>query len=393
MLEHTLNNGSSSTKYIAITGVSFSVYRLRNTRVLIPGFEEIYRKRCIYTCNAMDNGCVLECIYIANHMDEYTSFKGCVKQIVHRIKQQYQDLFGSPLPKPFNGIEMINTLEFAAKKYNLTFIIYTYSNSKYEQFLIIHKESTSRIINLLLLSKNDQQHLMFIKDVEILTRLHICPKCHSYTLSAATHGGYKKDRFDAHVEKCDGKFHSKLTLQPVSKPYLPHIFKNPLYAYLLAHGRASEYKVLTNCMTYDFETVLKVVNQKFGSGSNWDGQLIPSTVAFTVKGNSIYSKSMVRAVSCEESPNESKTLKTSVEEFINLWLNEMFNSAIEIYDIQQDYYKSLNLPEYLKRQLINKLDEDEEEDEEEEEKKKPVRKPVVKVLGFNSRKFDTNLFV
>jgi hypothetical protein len=67
------------------------------------------------------------------------------------------------------------------------------------------------------------------------------------------------------------------------------------------------------------------------------------------------------------------------ETFINNWLNALFNDAKEIYNHQCMYYDKLDLPQYV----LNKLSFD----------KSNKYNISVKVIGFNSKKFDINIFV
>jgi hypothetical protein len=76
---------------------------------------------------------------------------------------------------------------------------------------------------------------MYIKDIQNYTKLHICPKC-GYIPPAIDHGSYNKDRFKEHVENCDGKLKRKLCLDEQSVPFIPHIQKNPVFAYLFANN-------------------------------------------------------------------------------------------------------------------------------------------------------------
>jgi hypothetical protein len=67
------------------------------------------------------------------------------------------------------------------------------------------------------------------------------------------------------------------------------------------------------------------------------------------------------------------------ETFINTWLNMLFNDAQQIFERQAAYYDSLNLPDYI----LNKISFD----------KNNKYNTSVKVIGFNSKKFDMNIFV
>jgi hypothetical protein len=66
------------------------------------------------------------------------------------------------------------------------------------------------IHNLLMISgcdenNNNQIHVMYIKDIQKYTKLHICPKC-GYIPPAVEHGSYNKSRFEEHVNNCEKNY-------------------------------------------------------------------------------------------------------------------------------------------------------------------------------------------
>jgi hypothetical protein len=67
------------------------------------------------------------------------------------------------------------------------------------------------------------------------------------------------------------------------------------------------------------------------------------------------------------------------EEFINNWLNSLFGDAEKILNYQNSYYNSLFLPQYV----LNKIGFN----------KNNKYNISVKVVGFNSKKFDVNTFL
>jgi hypothetical protein len=87
--------------------------------------------------------------------------------------------------------------------------------------------------------KNQVVHVVYIKDIQKYTNLHICPKC-GYIPPATHHESYNKERFEERVENCEGKIKRSLSLNEQSIPFIPHIQKNPVYSYLLVHNRRSE---------------------------------------------------------------------------------------------------------------------------------------------------------
>jgi hypothetical protein len=97
-----------------------------------------------------------------------------------------------------------------------------------------------------------------------------------------------------------------------------------------------------------------------------------------------YAQQLPLSVAYYVNNNDEKTTRfmyrgaASNETFINMWLNMLFNNAKQIFQKQVAYYDSLNLPEYI----LNKISFD-----------KNKYNISVKVIGFNSKKFDINIFV
>jgi hypothetical protein len=95
-------------------------------------------------------------------------------------------------------------------------------------------------------SKNEAEniivHVMYIKDIQKYTKLHICHKC-GYIPPASNGGCYHKERFEEHVENCNGNLVRKLRLNEQSVPFIPHIQKNPVFAYLLVSNRKNDYEI------------------------------------------------------------------------------------------------------------------------------------------------------
>jgi hypothetical protein len=53
-------------------------------------------------------------------------------------------------------------------------------------------------------SNNTITHVMYIKNIQKYTKLHICPKC-GYIHPPTDHGSYHKERFEEHIQNCEGK--------------------------------------------------------------------------------------------------------------------------------------------------------------------------------------------
>jgi hypothetical protein len=186
---------SSSTKYVAITGLTLKVFRMRHTGVaeLIHGFEDLYGKhsKAIYTCASCQNCCVLEAIFIARKPDEYRSLKGNPRSILARMLGQYYDLFGKCMPMPFAGVDAASTLLMAAKKYNFSFSLFKrdpkFADDDATPPIVFQDAITPpdpptppKHFDLLCCGNEGKQHVMFIKNLDDLAHFHICPHCKIY---------------------------------------------------------------------------------------------------------------------------------------------------------------------------------------------------------------------
>jgi hypothetical protein len=225
---------SSSTKYVAITSLTLKVFRMRHTGVadLIHGFKDPYNRsnKAIYTCASCQNCCVLEAIFIARKPDEYRSLKGNPRQILARMLGQYYDLFEKPMTLPFAGVDAASTLLMVAKKYNFSFSLFKrepkFADDDTTPPVVFQDAITPpdlptppKHFNLLCCSSEVKQHVMFIKSIDDLAHFHICPHCKIYLLTRSSYN-HHKERFNAHVAKCDGKFHPrpKLELYNITLP-------------------------------------------------------------------------------------------------------------------------------------------------------------------------------
>jgi 5'(3')-deoxyribonucleotidase len=125
------------------------------------------------------------------------------------------------MPKNFKGVEVMSTLQKAVEKYNFTFTIFTRdpklnvndtpAYAHYETLLHPNPEVKTQHFNLLLCSNKGLQHIMYIKDLKALTSIHLCHKCKTYLLTKNSFNRHR-DRFYAHADKCDGRFHPKIRL-------------------------------------------------------------------------------------------------------------------------------------------------------------------------------------
>jgi hypothetical protein len=251
-------------------------------------------------------------ICIAVYLEQFKKLRGNVKDITSKLKKFYNELFNISFTVNFDGLNIVKTLEQAAKKYIIKFIIY--NNRLYHLNTIGTSEN---IHNLLMISGPDEKnannnnsnnissnntnvitHVMYIKDIQKYTKLHICPKC-GYT-SPTHNNSYHKDRFEEHENSCDGKILRSICLNEQYIPFIPHIQKNPVYAYLLAHNRSNEYRVIQEYIIYDFETVMKKDTHKISDKTSSYAQQLLLSVGYYIN-NSKTTKFMYR---CEKTNEE-----------------------------------------------------------------------------------------
>lgn len=132
----------------------------------------------------------------------------------------------------FKGLTM-EQIEKLAKKHHLNIDIYEYITTESNNYYDISEQwffDKSYPTHSALLYTNDHViHIIYVKEPENLTQIHICLKCHSYTFQCPKN----LFRFESHVKHCDGIF--KKNFIPNKEPllYCPHILNNPVYEYCL----------------------------------------------------------------------------------------------------------------------------------------------------------------
>ena len=127
-------------------------------------------------------------------------------------------------------------------------------------------------------------HIAVITDVEGLTGLRICPHCKSYCFNPRKQKN--KKRFEQHVKECEangGKLTQEVSLPYTQQPYAPHIQKQPVFRYLLAHDQVEKFRPTQYYITYDFETLEDPINEEITQQTTLDANLKPFMVSSTVK--------------------------------------------------------------------------------------------------------------
>ena len=379
-IESNLNSyetSTSSTKLTIVGSVSFTVSRMRKVTGHIKDLpEEFIKNDFIISDNEDDKLCFyrflaicLSDIIIVNNVEIHklanTQKYDCAKRtkVAKKILLKEHNIeYNTKIPKQglkilkeFKGVTM-EQMEELAKKHHLNINIYEFTktdNSSYydlsEQWFFDKSYPTH---SALLFSKDQIIHIMYIKNPEKLTQIHICPKCHSYT----HRGNSQINRFESHVKHCDGVFKKNFIPNKEPLPFCPHILNNPVYEYCLAYDL--EWKPNIYYMTYDFETMEQSVNKSISDSTVINSRLIPLSVASCVK---LSSGLITKHFSLRES-----------EEFIPEWISWLFEQSMEVLNDKIVYDKS-----FLPADKIYDID---------------TNIYTITVFGFNSSRFDSNLF-
>ena len=363
---HNYQVSESPTKLIYVTSVMFKVHKLRKTNGKIANLPiEFIKSKYVITDNEDDKLCWYRFLAVClnpklantktfNIRDRTAAAKELLCK-EHGI--EYLDNANRPteaakkLLSEFDGVTQEYMMECALNKYKININIYQYDlNTKIydiqEQWHINQEDPFSA----LLFTNNKTIHIMYIKNPEALTRVMVCPKCRWFTLSKDW--SHSNQRMEKHIAKCDGKFRKAFVAEKCSKPYCPHILGNPVYAYCLAYGL--QFKPQQYHMTYDFETMEKLIGKECGSSTTVDSQLVPLSVSCCVKS--------ARGVCV-------KHWDVRENEFIAKWIEWMFSQAIGVVEDKKMFYNEMGVDEKIVRDMN-----------------------TVTVFGFNSARFDSNLF-
>lgn len=240
-------------------------------------------------------------------------------------------------------------------------------------------------VNILLTqSPSGKLHADRITDVETLTGYRVCPYCKEEVYSIRDDPERKhQSRFLKHCEKCkenNGRLIQDVQLNKTQQPYAPHITKQKIYQWLLAHNLQEHFRPTRYYITFDFETLETNEELQLSECATLNAYLKPFMVSSTVKTDTALCASGLRpSVSGlkETVPARTRTFTknfclASSESFISDWIEWLFDVAPEIvkanvkqYDIHNEQFHDLLNEEFN----------------------------TVNVIGFNSGKFDLNLIL
>ena len=257
----------------------------------------------------------------------------------------------------YKGFNIAAEMEKFTKHFKVSVHIIEYEPDRKVYYIskeYMNEEAKLQLYVLLItLPESNEVHAMRVSDPERLMNIKICPKCNSFCISCdSKNRNSSRDlkKFQKHVEKCDGSMQKKLQLDREAKPYVPHILNNKTYEYLLANDRIDEFKPTRFYMTYDFETMEDKTFTYSTESTEIKASLVPLSVATSVK-----------------LPNDMiKTIYYDLrdgDDFIVKWIQELFNIAPQV--VAANKYQDSKIP----------FDD------------------TVTVLGYNSARFDINLFI
>ena len=349
---------SSKWQLICIHRLEFRVYRLRNIGKGLVGLEEFIKSRFIYVPTSDDYFCWDYCyqlhlmsqrkdpirynvIYKAGRRNAY---KRIYNKEPNTNSHEYRDFI-----KNYKGLNLSTDIENYCKFYRVNVQLFGYNNCKYYLEHEYHYDDNYSMMFVLV----HNFHAMLIKDdkaVQRLTEVIFCSKCHQPICRYNRKNLQKQIR--THANSCSGRAGSKRMIKPTEQVYLPHIFKNPVYAYCLAHN--IEYQPIRYYITYDFETVEESCERSISNATVINSILHPLSVASTIK-----SKKGIRTIYYDLRDGD---------DFITKWISQLF--------IEADKMKEDNL---IKGVPLEKQLKD--------------NKYVITILGYNSSRFDINILL
>jgi hypothetical protein len=205
-------------------------------------------------------------------------------------------------------------------------------------------------------TKQEYFHVVFVSEVDKLTHCKVCPKCHIYQQD--TSDWDKKKKLEDHIKFCKGKHIEPILKVKDSVPYCPMFSKNKEYEFLFCHNLQRYYKPIREYITFDFETVEQKLNPDNNATTKLLAWILPHTVAASIdKKTTIYYDTR------------------NGEDFIHQFVAKLFEHA-RLLSQRRSYDKIPGVDEsFIKR--LNFL----------------AKTREVPILGFNSAKFDMNLFL
>ncbi|KAA6399099.1 MAG: hypothetical protein EZS28_005374 [Streblomastix strix] len=304
------NLENTKQRYVAIYSMMIKDFKLQK-KVAGTSMQELIQKQwqghrqILFKNNSEYNMCYMEAIAKALHPG--TPEKRYMPNNIISLAREYLiKVLDLPLKenskqmtkylKTFEGLDYQKYSQIITQKLLVNQNIYFYDEDSkayyqgqkiiymYYDILQLSEQSEIPTVDILIVQASNLQHAFVIANQEALTGLKFCPFCQVKGLDIKN-SNYSRD-YEKHIVKYEqrgGKLVKTIQLDQVQKPYVSHIVQNKTFAYLLAHGREQEFKPTQNYIMYDLETVEKIVNTSFGKSSKQISDLVPLSVASTIK--------------------------------------------------------------------------------------------------------------
>ncbi|KAA6380110.1 MAG: hypothetical protein EZS28_024364 [Streblomastix strix] len=353
---------STKQRFIAIYSMLIKTFNLQ-PQIVGASMKELIdihcngRKNAIYKNTGNNNNCYMEAVAKALHPD--IKEKRYKSESIISISREYlvqvlelpfdsKSRKMTDLLKTFEGLDITKYANIVSQK----------MQSKNGAMLI--KMKLQKTIDILVVESewegNKISHAFAIANKQALTELKFCPHCNSKAFDLKDKN-YSRD-YEKHIIKCEnneGKIVKKIKLDYIQKPFVPHIMQNKTYQYLLANGRQHEFKPTQYFITYDLETVPKIVNKKFGKSSYQMYELFPLSVASTIRN-----KYGIKKIFFSQQDGD---------DFIIQWLNQLFKEADQVNADNQYIKDACTIYETIPYSM------------------------EVPIVGFNSSRFDISLII
>ncbi|KAA6392297.1 MAG: hypothetical protein EZS28_012175, partial [Streblomastix strix] len=284
------NLENTKQRYVAIFSMMIKVIKLQKTAVGTSMQELIQKhwqghRQILQKNNGGYNLCFMGAIAKALHRD--TPLKRYIPDSIISLAREYLvevlDLLLKAKSKQMTKYLKIFEAQTIRSKHIIKGqkIIYM----EYDT-LQLNEKPEIPTVDILIVQASILQHAFAIANKEALTGLKFCLFCQvkGFDTKISNYTRY----YETHIVKCEqreGKLVKTVKLDQVQKLYVPHIVQNGTYAYLLAHGREQEFKPTQYYITYDLETVENIVNKSFGKSNKQISELVPLSVASTIKNN------------------------------------------------------------------------------------------------------------
>ncbi|GMF65334.1 unnamed protein product [Phytophthora lilii] len=272
-LSDTLNYPKSGIKVKAITGfkifIDYRDHALGDSDALVPEF--IKKNRYIINFPRTNNKCVFYCI--AYHLQEEKNQRKVVAQVKEAFKRycSYKGLtFSLSLYKGFKPIDLLE-FDHLEECFKLNINVYSFN---IDTNVVECKRPTEGKYDDTLNILSHDNHAFYITNVDRVQSKYNCPKC--------TMVFENDEQMRAHTEnKCD-----QINLE--SFPKEPTIYRpaeNRIKKLLSKYSIKGVDHYLDHFIVFDFEAILKPVNQQRGANTSFDNEHVPMTSAITTKIN------------------------------------------------------------------------------------------------------------